>query len=268
MKKTVYFLAYTAILVIAILLLIFSGEILSSPDPKDIRNTVLGAGILFIVIGAIFFMIYVIRTDAAGEQIKTRPWYYTGAALLSILWGLALAIFTGPMTSILAITLGVSLILLGLSQIIWISSTAKKSGVSAWWIIVPVIAVAAGVVDLILIYDSTNADKSGYTATLLSGIVLLCVAINGYISLKNIKHAHEKAKAKIVKELVAANETDAAAAVSALDKEKAAKEKDEKTEATTSVKPETEEKKEATEESKAETPDKKGETAGSESAKQ
>lgn len=212
MKKTVYFLAYTAILVIAILLLIFSREILTSPDPTDIRNTVLGAGILFIVIGAIFFMLSVIKTDEAGEQIKTRPWYYTATALISMLWGLALAIFTSPMTGILAISLGVSLILLGLAQIIWISSTAKKSGVSAWWIIVPVLAIGAGVADLILIYDASNADKSAYTACLVSGIVLLCVAVNGYISLKNLKHAHEKAKAKIVKEIEAEKAREAAAA--------------------------------------------------------
>lgn len=200
MKKATYFIVYTATLVIGVLLLIFSQEPMTRTDPVSLRTVVIASGIVYIAIGIISFLFSLRKKETPEGIIKTRPWYLTAMSIAAIFWGILIVVMSRPMTTTLAITLGISLIIASFAQVIWIAGTTHTSGVSGWWYIIPFCALGAGIIDITLVNDYANTGKSSSVACILSGILLLCYSLNGFISLKNLKRRHEKEKARLLKE--------------------------------------------------------------------
>lgn len=189
MKKATYFLVYAATAVIGIVLLIFSREPLESPDPASLKNAVMAIGIVFIAAGLLNFIFSTRKvTDSEGSAV-TRPWYLTAMSVASAFWGILLVAMSSTFTYTLAVTLGVSLIIAAIAQVIWIIGTSKPYGTSVWWYIVPVFVFGAGIIDITLINDYTDLAKSGATACIISGILLLFFAVNGVASLKRRRKA-------------------------------------------------------------------------------
>ena len=200
MKKATYFIVYTATLVIGVLLLIFSQEPMTRTDPVSLRTVVIASGIVYIAIGIISFLFSLRKKETPEGVIKTRPWYLTAMSIAAIFWGILIIVMSRPMTTTLAVTLGISLIIASFAQVIWIAGTTHTSGVSGWWYIIPFCVLGAGITDITLVNDYANAGKSSSVACILSGILLLCYSLNGFISLKNLKRRHEKEKARLLKE--------------------------------------------------------------------
>lgn len=200
MKKATYFIVYTATLVIGVLLLIFSQEPMTRTDPVSLRTVVIASGIVYIAIGIISFLFSLRKKETPEGVIKTRPWYMTAMSIAAIFWGILIIVMSRPMTTTLAVTLGISLIIASFAQVIWIAGTTHTSGVSGWWYIIPFCVLGAGIIDITLVNDYANAGKSSSVACILSGILLLCYSLNGFISLKNLKRRHEKEKARLLKE--------------------------------------------------------------------
>jgi uncharacterized membrane protein HdeD (DUF308 family) len=200
MKKATYSIVYAATLIIGVLLLVFSREPLTTPDPTSLRSIVVASGIVFIVIGIINFIFSLRKKATKYGVVKTRPWYVTAMAIAALFWGVLMIVMSRAFTTTLAVTLGVSLILAAIAQIIWIASTSRTSGVSGWWFVVPFAVLCAGIVDITLVNDFDNIDRSSATACVVSGILLLCYAVNGFVSLKNIRKAHAKAEAKALRD--------------------------------------------------------------------
>ena len=200
MKKATYFIVYTATLVIGVLLLIFSQEPMTRTDPVSLGTVVIASGIVYIAIGIISFLFSLRKKETPEGVIKTRPWYLTAMSIAAIFWGILIIVMSRPMTTTLAVTLGISLIIASFAQVIWIAGTTHTSGVSGWWYIIPFCVLGAGIIDITLVNDYANAGKSSSVACILSGILLLCYSLNGFISLKNLKRRHEKEKARLLKE--------------------------------------------------------------------
>lgn len=200
MKKATYFIVYTATLVIGVLLLIFSQEPMTRTDPVSLRTVVIASGIVYIAIGIISFLFSLRKKETPEGVIKTRPWYLTAMSIAAIFWGILIIVMSRPMTTTLAVTLGISLIIASFAQVIWIAGTTHTSGVSGWWYIIPFCVLGAGIIDITLVNDYANAGKSSSVACILSGILLLCYSLNGFISLKNLKRRHEKERARLLKE--------------------------------------------------------------------
>lgn len=201
MRKATYSIVYAATLILGVLLLIFSREPLTTLSPVSLRATVMAAGIVFIVIGIINFIFSLRKKATKYGVVKTRPWYVTAMAIAALFWGVLMIAMSRAFTTTLAVTLGVSLILAAIAQIIWIASTTRTSGVSGWWFVVPFCVLGAGIVDITLVNDFDNIDQSSSTACIVSGILLLCYAVNGFVSLKNIRKAHAKAEAKALRDV-------------------------------------------------------------------
>lgn len=200
MKKATYFIVYTATLVIGVLLLIFSQEPMTRTDPVSLRTVVIASGIVYIAIGIISFLFSLRKKETPEGVIKTRPWYLTAMSIAAIFWGILIIVMSRPMTTTLAVTLGISLVIASFAQVIWIAGTTHTSGVSGWWYIIPFCVLGAGIIDITLVNDYANAGKSSSVACILSGILLLCYSLNGFISLKNLKRRHEKERARLLKE--------------------------------------------------------------------
>jgi hypothetical protein len=203
MKKATYFIVYAATLAIGVLLLIFSQEPLTRPEPLTLRSIVIAAGIVYIAIGVINFLFSLRKKETPYGTVKTRPWYLTAMSIAAVFWGILMLAMSTPMTTTLAVTLGVSLIIAAFAQAMWIAGATHTSGVSGWWYVVPVCVLGAGIIDITLVNDYARLGQSSSTACVLSGILLLCYSVNGFISLRNLIHRREKAIEKALREVSA-----------------------------------------------------------------
>lgn len=200
MKKTTYFLVYAATLVIGVLLLIFSQEPLTSVVPTALRGVMVTIGIVSTAAGVICLLLSMRRKRDADGVPASRPWYMTAMSICAIFWGILLICMPATFTGILPITLGVTLIIAGLAQGMWIIGASRPYGASGWWYVVPFCVIGAGIVDITLVNDYSNMAQSGSTACVLSGILLLCYGVNGFISLNRRKRI-EKEVADSVNEI-------------------------------------------------------------------
>lgn len=207
MKKATYFIVYAATLAIGVLLLIFSQEPLTRPEPLALRNIVIAAGIVYIAIGVVNFLFSLRKKETPYGTVKTRPWYLTAMSIAAVFWGILMLAMSTPMTTTLAVTLGVSLIIAAFAQSMWIAGATHTSGVSGWWYVVPVCVLGAGIIDITLVNDYARMGQSSSTACVLSGILLLCYSVNGFISLRNLIHRREKARQRALREVTAENGT-------------------------------------------------------------
>lgn len=187
MKKTTYFIVSLAAVVLGLLLLICNQAPLGEAFPGGIRGIVIAAGVLFIFGGVVNF-IYSMRPRYNAEGVmQTRPWYLTAMSIAAMFWGILLVCLSATFTYTLAVTAGVSLILAGLAQWIYIYSQREPNGAAGWWYVIPFCTIGAGIVDVTLINDYNNLAQSSSTAAILSGILLLCLGVNGFISLNSRK---------------------------------------------------------------------------------
>lgn len=200
MKKATYSIVYAATLVIGVLLLIYSQEPLTRPEPLTLRNVIIASGIVYIAIGIINFIFSLRMKDSAYGPVRTRPWYLTAMSIASVFWGILMVSLSASMTATLAITLGVSLIIAAFAQAMWIAGTTRTSGVSGWWYVIPACVLGAGIVDITLVNDNARLGQSSSTACIISGILLLCYSVNGFISLRNLRHKREKERERALRD--------------------------------------------------------------------
>lgn len=185
MKRAIYSITYLAGLVIGLLFLIFSRDpLLYSGDAVSpvIKGLVIAGGITFCFAGiATLLMSLKIKKDANGV-IENRPWYITAMGIASTFWGILTLCMAPVFAHNLAVTLGVSLVLAGLTQTMWTVDASRPYGAAGWWYVVAAAVFGGGIVDITLINDYSNFAQSSSTAAIVSGILLLCFGIVGLLS--------------------------------------------------------------------------------------
>lgn len=201
MKKILYAGSYLAALVIGVLMLIFNYQTLNSDQPI-LRGLIIAAGILFIVPGLLLLIGSLSpKRDENGEIIK-RPWYTTVIAILALVWGILLICMPSGFMGNLNITLGVSLIILGIAQISWIIRSKEST---FWRFIIPALVICLGIVTLSVLNHYPDAGQSAQWAAIVSGLALVFWGFNGFASLRSkrvvaAEHAAGKIEKKAEKE--------------------------------------------------------------------
>lgn len=181
MRKIIYIFTYVVALVIGVLLLIFNYEMFQSTT-KIVRGVMIATGIIFIIPGITrLFASMFTRHDKMGNEIKA-PWYTTTVALLALIWGILIICMPTGVFGNFNITLGISLLIAGIAQIVWM---AKESQTTVQRLIIPVLTMTAGVIDFTLLDNNPDAGHSAQYATILSGIMIVIWAINGFYSLRS-----------------------------------------------------------------------------------
>lgn len=194
MRKLVLLITYIAALMIGVLFLIFNQQARLMADPSTLRGLVIATGIIFIIPG-IFMLLFSMRPKRNAEgEIITRPWYLTVMSIASLIWGIMCVSMPAMLTKYLAISLGVTLILAGLAQVIWIVQDSRPYGAPGWWYVIPFCVFCAGIIDLTLINDFTQVGNSSATAAIVSGILLMAFAFNGFISINRRKRIMKEIK--------------------------------------------------------------------------
>lgn len=194
MKKLVYIFTYIAALIIGVVFLIFNYQTLESAAPM-LRGVMIATGVIFIVPGVVLLIESLMpKRDENGNIIK-KAWYLTLVSILALVWGILLICMPSGIGGNLSISLGVSIILAGLAQIVWI---IKGSESTFTRFIVPALTIVAGVIDLSLLSTPDNGRSAQY-ASILSGIMIVLWAINGFYSLRSkrvVAAASKAAKAE------------------------------------------------------------------------
>ncbi len=146
-------------------------------------------GVLFIVpclymlFGLIVDYLRYKRMKKAGEEIpvshdfKSLRWLMLVPIVGGLLFGLFLVMQPVFFVKYLIYTFGAVMFLCGLTQSLFLISAIRYYHVSAWWIVVPLIVMLAGVAVFIV-----GAEKIESAITLLTGIMLILYSVNGFIS--------------------------------------------------------------------------------------
>ncbi len=188
MKKIVFYLCYLAALVIGILFLVFSGASRAAEAPDSIKGLMIATGIILIIPGFVVLLKSLMpKRDAAGNVV-TRPWYTTAISIACLAWGIMLLCIPS-MYNTLSTTLGITLILAGFGQMVFIVNSSRPYGLSLAWYIVPICMICVGVIDMTLINDYSNVGDSNCTTAIISGIMLILFAANGFVSVGRRKAA-------------------------------------------------------------------------------
>lgn len=201
MKKVLYACSYIAALVIGVLMLIFNYQALNSDQPV-LRALVIASGVLFIVPAVILLLASLSpKRDDKGEIIK-RPWFTTVIAVLALIWGILMICMPSGLLGNLNITLGISLILVGIAQVIWIIKSKEST---FWRFIIPILSVCVGIITLTLLNNYPDAGNSAQWAAIVSGLTLVLWGINGFASLRSkrilaVEHEAGKNERKAEKE--------------------------------------------------------------------
>ncbi len=188
MKKATYFIVSAATLAMGILLLIFSRDPLYIDGiSQTLHGITIAEGVLF-CLGGLVGLLYSFRPKYDAEGVMTnRPWYHSMMSIAAIFWGILLLVFNQLFTYNFYGSIGVSLILAGICQAIWISTAARPYGAAGWWYVVPFAAVAAGICDLTLSGDAASLASANSISCIVSGIVLILYGVNGFMTLNRRK---------------------------------------------------------------------------------
>lgn len=171
-SKSTCILTYLATLAIGILLLIFTGR-------ADLFKTiVIITGILFIIPSLIAIIYSWIPAKNVMGQKTSRPWYISLAGIAGLVFGILLLCLPSFFAGYIIYTLGIVLILAGLTQIIYFAASAAVFGVSKLYHLVPWITIACGIAVIIL-----GPKYISDIVTIITGIFLICYAINGFTEL-------------------------------------------------------------------------------------
>lgn len=187
MRKFVYALSYVAAVVFGILLLIFNHQAMV-PDDRILRSVILGAGILFIIPGLLLLIASLKPKKNENGEIVAKPWYPTAIAITSLIWGLMMICMPKGFIGNLNITLGVSLIIVSLAQLLWIIRDRKINGAPFWLYIIPCVMICVGIIVILIPHDFQNPGQDMATGCIISGIAYVLWAANGFMALpKRIK---------------------------------------------------------------------------------
>lgn len=174
MKTGNYIVAYISALVIGILLLIFH-------DKASLYNTVvLVIGILIAIPSLILLLTNLFSKVKEGKGAGYAglvKWTSVAVSLLGIGLGIWMVCNPAFFINIIIYTLGGLLLLVGVLQMVCIYQAARPLHPAAFWFIVPVLCVAAGVIIICL-----GPAKVSHCAGLVTGIVLIVYAVNGFAS--------------------------------------------------------------------------------------
>lgn len=182
MKKAIYFICYVIAILVGMCMLIFNHDA-NIADNKTLHYVFMGLGIIFILPG-LFILLATLRPkrDENGAIIaRSIPSTVTG--IISMVWGVLLLVMPYGIFGSLNVSLGVSLIIVGVAQIIWIGKESSQNGSPFWLYIIPILTVAAGVGVLILKKDYQDPGAEMQTGCIISGITILLWGINGFLSL-------------------------------------------------------------------------------------
>lgn len=223
MRKVIYAIVYLAALIIGSVLLIFNHQAVEDAQPV-LHPIVIAAGIIFVIPGLFLLIASLIPHKDSNGVVVSRPWISTVMGILTLIWGVLILCMPNGFLGHFNITLGVSLILAGLAQIIWIIKGRKVNGAPIWLYIVPLLTIAAGVWILILKADYQNPGKEVIQGCVIAGITLIVWAINGFGSLprrkKTLKDIEKETK-RLAKEQKKAIREEADEASSRLEEAKA-----------------------------------------------
>lgn len=181
MKKALFFICYLIGLLIGAMLLIFNAQALDR-DPVALRFAMLAAGVIFIIPALIQLLSSLSPKRDEFGNILPRKWYATIVAVLALLWGIYILIFPTGYDNTLAVTLGVSLILAGIAQAVWIVRTAESTFLR---FIVPIVTLVVGVVICAFLSADSGSGKDDQISAIISGIMLVVWGVNGFMSLRS-----------------------------------------------------------------------------------
>lgn len=181
MKKVIYFICYVVGMLIGVSLLIFNYEALDK-TPTMLRYTMMAAGICFIIPGIIQLIASLHPKKDENGNILPHKWYTTLVAIVALLWGIYILLFPTGYNNDFSITLGVSIVLVGLAQAVWIVRTSESTFLR---FIVPCVSVILGILICTVFNSYPDTGKSAQTAAILSGIMLLVWGVNGFFSLRS-----------------------------------------------------------------------------------
>lgn len=182
MKKIAFLLTYIAALVIGVLFLIFSPQATATEASGCIRGLMTAVGIILIIPGFVSLIKSMVPQRDANGVIKTLPWYITACSIASLAWGIMILCIPS-MDNYLSITLGITLIVAALGQVIFIVQASRPYGASLAWYVIPLCVLGVGIVDMCLVNDYQSASIGNGTAAIITGIALLFWAANGLLSL-------------------------------------------------------------------------------------
>lgn len=196
MKKVTFLITYIAALVIGVLFLVFAGEADAPIVNGTIHGMMIAVGIILIIPGFVALIKSMKPRRDPNGVIKTIPWYITACSIASLAWGIMLLCIPS-LSDYLSITLGITLIIAALGQVIFIVLASRPYGASLAWYIVPLCVLCTGIIDITLINDYANRGDSNTTACILSGILLLLWAANGLLSLNYRKRSAQQVEGDV-----------------------------------------------------------------------
>lgn len=109
-----------------------------------------------------------------GKQMNPLTWFPVVAGLV---FGIILIAIPGFFTKYLTYTFGGLLALCGLIQLSGISGGMRSSGLSGWFLAIPVIMIVIGIILII-----TGNSMTWSLVLILSGVSLICFGINGIVA--------------------------------------------------------------------------------------
>lgn len=171
MKSKSYIWTYLVTLTGGILLLALRNKV-------DLFSTIVFIiGLVFllgsaVILAGIFFPGK--KRKAAGIKPMPAIWLPVCAGFL---FGVLLICMPDFFSKYLVYTFGVMMVVLGIVQIAAVSSLMRKTGLTGWFLPVPVMILAAGAVIMFL-----GPEKVQNVLMVLSGIVLICYSCNGFLS--------------------------------------------------------------------------------------
>ena len=173
MKSRNYVITYLSALAIGILLLIFHQQ------SAIYQTIVIVIGALIAVPSLVLLLTMLLRrkpevSTTGTSAVRVASEVASAAGIAFGIW-----MMCSPQFFVTAIiyTLGAILILVGVAQMTYVYEAARPLRPAIGWFIVPVLTLLAGVVIIIL-----GPDKVASAAGLVTGIVLVVYAANGFAS--------------------------------------------------------------------------------------
>lgn len=178
-------ITYIVTLVAGVLFIIFR------QDTDIIDTLTLIAALIFIVPGVVNFIMG-LRNSKRTERsfITTFGLMLVSAGAVAL--GVLMLFIPGFFANYVAITLGILLVLCGIYQLVWALKGAGRPK-ERWFVAVPLLVVAAGVVVMIL-----QADGITPLLWIITGSVLIAYSLNGFVAMKMLSGRKEMTDSTVV----------------------------------------------------------------------
>ncbi len=186
MRKIIYALVYLIALVAGVCLLVFNHQAMEETCPV-LRYVIMGAGVAFVIPGICFLIASLRPRRDSNGVVVSRPWFSTIMGVIALVWGILLLCMPSGFLGNLNISLGVSLIIVSLAQIVWIVKGRRINGAPVWLYIIPILTVAAGVWIIFMETDFQNPGREHSLGSIVAGAAFIILAINGFASLPRRK---------------------------------------------------------------------------------